>query len=529
MSIKASHPFCINTLPLLNHPTTHAPQNPYDVLLAELIFTTEDVREVIYTRLEECDEGFVQFLEGRIQASTDIDERGALRSLIEMVAGVKAAVERKMVGGFCVGSWIGLSCWVCRRTGLKYCAVCRQQPALTPPPSLFGPKPRPATPQAEDAARLQEEKKRQLEEEARLLAEMAEAKKQAASAGEEARRKEAQREEMLRLQGTEAAASGAGGLDPTGGAAFADAQQSYEQLLLAFLGLDYGDAAYVRQVVEANYERCTLEFLDLLGARLAAAETPAADRAKLTALSGHIEAILQERMSRAAARLGSVVKAGTLDQMVDKVYELVGRGEVDEPFLLLLETNVQEAERAGAAPAAEVFRKLIATAREAIDEKLTPATRLIRRLLRVEDVEKRKEILNEAFRPKATALAADGTKTDVQPDVPPPDFIEELRQLIKNFGNIDANNFNAKLLALVEEAEEVSTAIYGKAMSHREQQDYMWNKASISVFDLEALESKAEKLGDQMPWQNDKYDTMLPPGFDENGMRTIGGGRKSEF
>jgi hypothetical protein len=81
----------------------------------------------------------------------------------------------------------------------------------------------------------------------------------------------------------------------------------------------------------------------------------------------------------------------------------------------------------------------------------------------------------------------------------------------------------------VEEAEDVSTTIYGKPMSHREQQEYMWNKASISVFDLEALESKAEKMGDQMPWQNDQYDTMLPPGFDETGTRTIGGNRKNEF
>ena len=68
------------------------------MLLAELIFTTEDVREVIYTRLEECDDGFVQFLETRIQDSTDIDERAALRSLIEMVDGVKGLVERKKVG-----------------------------------------------------------------------------------------------------------------------------------------------------------------------------------------------------------------------------------------------------------------------------------------------------------------------------------------------------------------------------------------------------------------------------------------------
>ncbi len=274
---------------------------------------------------------------------------------------------------------------------------------------------------------------------------MAEAKKKAGTAEDEAKRKEGQRAEMQRMQGTESAAAGAGGLDAAGGEAFADAQQSYEQLLLAFLGLDYGDAGYVRQVVEANYERCTMEFLDLMGTRLNAPATPAEDKAKLTALAGHINAILQERMSAAAVRLGAVVKAGTLEQMVDKVYELVASDEVDEPFILLLETNVQEAERAGAKPAAEVFRKLIATAREAIDGKLTPATRLIRRLLRIEDVEKRKDVLNDAFRPKATTLTADGAKTGAAPDVPPPEFIEELRQLIKNFGNIDTNAFGDKL------------------------------------------------------------------------------------
>lgn len=80
-----------------------------------------------------------------------------------------------------------------------------------------------------------------------------------------------------------------------------------------------------------------------------------------------------------------------------------------------------------------------------------------------------------------------------------------------------------------EEAEEVATTIYGKSMSHQEQQEYMWQKKSISVFDLESLETKAQQIGDQMPWQNDKYDTMLPPGFNTDGTKTIGGNRKDSF
>lgn len=72
-------------------------QDPNDVLLAELVFTTEDVREVIYSRLDDCNEDFIQFLEQKVGASTDLDERQALRSLIDMIDGVKKAVERKMV------------------------------------------------------------------------------------------------------------------------------------------------------------------------------------------------------------------------------------------------------------------------------------------------------------------------------------------------------------------------------------------------------------------------------------------------
>lgn len=65
------------------------------------------MREVIFSRLDECDEGFNAFLEKRIEGSTDIDERAALRSLVDMVAAVKTAVERKKVGGWVQLSFMG--------------------------------------------------------------------------------------------------------------------------------------------------------------------------------------------------------------------------------------------------------------------------------------------------------------------------------------------------------------------------------------------------------------------------------------
>ena len=55
------------------------------------------MREVIYSHLDDCNEGFVEFLEQKITASTDLDERNAFRSLIDMIGAVKKAAERKMV------------------------------------------------------------------------------------------------------------------------------------------------------------------------------------------------------------------------------------------------------------------------------------------------------------------------------------------------------------------------------------------------------------------------------------------------
>jgi len=81
------------------------------------------------------------------------------------------------------------------------------------------------------------------------------------------------------------------------------------------------------------------------------------------------------------------------------------------------------------------------------------------------------------------------------------------------------------LRIIIEEAEEVSTSIYGTPMSIQEQQDYMWNKASVSVFDLEALEKKALERGEEIPWANDKYDHIMPPNIPASGSsRDLTGG-----
>jgi len=76
------------------------------------------------------------------------------------------------------------------------------------------------------------------------------------------------------------------------------ATQSLEQLYTAFMGLDYNDDSYVRAVVDANYDKCSLEFLELLGDRLKEINTPDADKTKIQAIQRHIQTCYQERIAR---------------------------------------------------------------------------------------------------------------------------------------------------------------------------------------------------------------------------------------
>ena len=87
------------------------------MLLAELVFSTEDVRELVFKRLDECDEEFVTFLEDKIAASTDLDERLAFRSLIEVIAKVKVAVEKRAVSAMLTVSLVNnRGIWALRRS-----------------------------------------------------------------------------------------------------------------------------------------------------------------------------------------------------------------------------------------------------------------------------------------------------------------------------------------------------------------------------------------------------------------------------
>lgn len=114
------------------------------------------------------------------------------------------------------------------------------------------------------------------------------------------------------------------------------------------------------------------------------------------------------------------------------------------------------------------------------------------------------------------------------PDVPPPDFINACKAVLLNFGNLgvddDRGDLAFRIKQLAAEAEVVTTRIYGKGMTLREQQDRMWKEQSTSIFDLEQMEIEAERMGGRAPWTNPNANNEdILPGFDQDGKMQIGG------
>lgn len=297
-----------------------------------------------------------------------------------------------------------------------------------------------------------------------------------------------------------------------------EALATYEKLLNKLLA-----ASDLETEVAANFETCDYSLLNLAASRL-----PETQR-----VIDAVNALAAKRLESAADRLQTVVRAGAPEKMMQKISELAARGGIDAPLIELLEANRQQAEKAGAAgeQAALLMGRLAARCRDEMDRRFAendPEKKLLRALLRCDNPNDREKLIRRAFEVKeAIELDFQGTTSQGGPEVEPPKFIDACLKLIADFGNVDDGSgtpLEDTVKAIADQAEAVAIELFGDVTTPREQQDRMWKDATTSVFDLEAAEMAAEAQGDRMPWQNDKYDDMLPPGFDQAGVKRIGGG-----
>eukprot|EP00591_Stephanopyxis_turris_P002698 CAMPEP_0195520318 /NCGR_PEP_ID=MMETSP0794_2-20130614/16620_1 /TAXON_ID=515487 /ORGANISM="Stephanopyxis turris, Strain CCMP 815" /LENGTH=481 /DNA_ID=CAMNT_0040649653 /DNA_START=173 /DNA_END=1618 /DNA_ORIENTATION=+ len=457
-----------------------AMEDAYEMFLAELVFSPNDPRMDIIENYDRCaDAEWMAWLDAKVKNSKDPEEKMALRDLFEMIVDIKQKMELS----------------------------------------------------------------KQAEEREQAEAERAEAQRVADAEDAMSAGRAMSNADVLRQASKVDTAGVQSALDNREGKAekksFLDSEltpeirTSYETLLKELLP-PYLTGQTPQSLVFNNYDKCDAQFMKVLAERVANGDEDC--KAIVDAISQE----QQKRLEAATEKLKAVLSVGDPRRMEGAIVKLAKDGQVDEPFLLLLEANANQAEAAGASGPAQLMRKLRTKASEEKDKQTTAKEiLLLRKLLRTEDSSEREKLLEDAFTPREQFLVAgtaenaakaiDGEEFEEEkpmPDVPPPAFINACKAVLLNFGNLgtdEKGDLTSMVKTIAAEAEVVATKIYGKGMSPREQQDRAWKESSTSIFDLETLELEAESMGQTAPWANPDGGDDILPGFDATGKMKIGG------
>lgn len=289
------------------------------------------------------------------------------------------------------------------------------------------------------------------------------------------------------------------------------AVMSYDKLI----GELVADPSNIDTAVEASFDRIDMRFLERLNERIQQDEQ---QKEVLAALNSSIQSCMSARVQKASETLAKILKAGDPAAMKKELMILNAKGALDDSVILLLEANIDQAKKAGASQAVEVMTMLRDKAVDYKDQSMPEEVRLIRKLLRTDDVAARKVLLTEAFKPRDELFNADGSTRKKQ-QVSGKQFVTALRKLISEFGNID-EKFLARVDMIAKESETVASEIFNvnKDMDIKQMQDEAFHKRSISVWELETLEEQYERSGIEAPWQGESRG-----GWDKDGNLIIGG------
>eukprot|EP00581_Thalassiosira_minuscula_P012426 CAMPEP_0183725596 /NCGR_PEP_ID=MMETSP0737-20130205/20904_1 /TAXON_ID=385413 /ORGANISM="Thalassiosira miniscula, Strain CCMP1093" /LENGTH=484 /DNA_ID=CAMNT_0025956637 /DNA_START=362 /DNA_END=1816 /DNA_ORIENTATION=+ len=464
-----------------DEPSNNDMEKAYEMFLGQLVFSSNDPRIDIMENYDLCaDPQWISWLERKISNTRDVEEKMALGDLKEMIVDVKKRVE-----------------------------LSKQAEER-------------AAAEAEDAEKSRIAAAEAEMEKGKSLTGADLLKKAAAvdTAGVDAIVKEQQGEETKQTFYEKE-------LTP-------EIRTSYEEMCSKVLP-PYKAGDTPASIVFNYYDQFDAQFIKVLNERAMNGDDDS--KAVLDALAEE----QQKRVNAATENIKEVLSKGEPMRMEGAIVKLAKEGKIDEPFLLLLEANADQARAAGAVGPAELMMKLRQRAMSEKDKQsASKEIKLLRQLLREPDSNKREALLTDAFTPKEAlivpgtaanaAKAIDGESQDDEkpmPEVPPPDFINCCKAVLLNFGNLNIDeergDLSVQIKQIASEAEVVATRIYGKGMSAREQQDRAWKEQTTSIFDLEQLEIEAERRGETAPWANPDGGDDLIPGFGPDGKMTIGG------
>ncbi len=154
-------------------------------------------------------------------------------------------------------------------------------------------------------------------------------------------------------------------------------------------------------VVFSYYDQFDAQFIKVLKERSGNGEQESQDVLDALAVEQN------KRLSAATENLKNVLAAGDPMRMEGVIVKMAREGKIDEPFLLLLEANANQALAAGAQGPAQLMKRLGQRAMEEKDKQSSSKEiKLLRQLLRTDDENKRTALLEDAFTPKQGLLVS---------------------------------------------------------------------------------------------------------------------------
>eukprot|EP01038_Epipyxis_sp_PR26KG_P004842 gene4842-6787_t len=299
-------------------------------------------------------------------------------------------------------------------------------------------------------------------------------------------------------------------------------KETFQTILRRFTDLPSNST--LLDVVNANYDLCDFEFMEMLKSEAQACLEEGADIERETYLSilDTINQVMVSRMGSAQQRLERILSKKGVRAMESELISMMRKGEVDEALVLLITANTQQAEAAGAVQAAAVLKQLSQRIITESERKLPDEQRLLRALFRLDSAESRKGLIYQAFKPSKSANQEGGI-VEGPPLISPPAFINMVKMFIQNFGNVDGFDLMGKAQLIIDEAQVIATDLYGAGMTARDQQKFMFEKNTVSVWDLANFEEQAMMSGEEVPWRNDKYDTKNPEDVLTERVKRVGG------
>lgn len=290
------------------------------------------------------------------------------------------------------------------------------------------------------------------------------------------------------------------------------ATASYDELIDKLVASDSMTIA-----VDAAYERVDLRLLERLGERIAHAG--AQDASRLTQVRDAINAAMNQRMTVALESVKTVLAVQNADAMRETMDMLARKGKIDDAFILLLQANLEQAQRAGAEQAARVVKMVLQRATTIKELKLDPEIRLLRALLRTEDSAARIRMLTDGLKPRGSVAHEDGKMNTVITNVDGKRFVAALRRLIEEFGNLD-KAFVLRLSEIGEESEKVARKLFDmEDKDVKDVQNEAFYKRAVSVWDLEQIETEEAVKGRNAAWEGKLG--PIPEGFSEDGKMQI--------